>query len=112
MGAQQSKINEAAMQEKLVERLRALEIRKNEQEYIMVEKNGNNVAPPPYAALSRHVSVSAVENWETEVLADSKNRLAMAAFTNNDAKTVLKSRRAQIQDQQVYVESPTFLFSH
>lgn len=112
MGTQQSKINEGAMQEKLVERLRALEIRKNEKEYIMVEKNANNVAPPPYAALSRHVSISAVENWETEVLADSKNRLAMAAFTNNDAKTILKSRRAQIQDQQVYVEPSACLLPY
>jgi bleomycin hydrolase len=103
MGAQQSKINEAAMQEKLVERLRALEIRKNEKEFVMVEKNGSHAAPPPYAALSRDVSISSVENWETELLADSKNRLAMAAFTNNDAKTILKSRKAQIQDQQMYV---------
>jgi bleomycin hydrolase len=112
MGAQQSKINEAAMQEKLVERLRALEIRKNEREYIMVEKRGNNAAPPPYAALSRDVSISSVENWTSEILADSKNRLAMTAFTNSDAKNVLKSRRAQIQDQQVYVKSPLLVSSY
>lgn len=100
MGAKQSKISEASVQAQLVDRLRALELEKN-----TIEKSeglAQDSAPPAYAELSRDVSINTAEQWEKELLSDSKNRLAMAAFTSNAARDIIKSRSAIIADQQVY----------
>lgn len=100
MGQKQSKLNEAAIQSQVEARLRALHIRQapSEKEYVMTEGS----APPPYGSMSRDVSINAVEQWEQEALSDPKNKLGLLAFTNNDAKSILKSRSALIADQQVY----------
>lgn len=100
MGAKQSKISEASVQAQLVDRLRALELKKTTAE--MGDYESQDVAPPAYAELSRDVSINTAEQWEKQLLSDSKNRLAMAAFTSNDATTIIKSRSALIADQQVY----------
>jgi len=100
MGQKQSKLNEAAIQSEVEARLRALKIRQtsNEKEYVMSEES----APPPYGSMSRDVSINAAEQWQQELLSEPKNKLAMLAFSSNDAKAILKSRSALIADQQVY----------
>ena len=76
MGASQSKLPEPLLQEKLTERLHALEVRDNkvepEKDYVYVEgKHGVSVSPCKY---SPTVSISAAEQWEKELLEDPKVR--------------------------------------
>jgi len=96
MGATQSKPVQSKTDAKLPARLQALTIN---------EKNRNiseSQPPPAYADISHDVSLNVAEQWEKELMNDPKSRLAMAAFSSNNIDTVLKSRAAQIADQQVY----------
>lgn len=96
MGAKQSKSIQANGDAQLQRRLQTL---------TMSEKRGDisDIQPPPtYADISHDVSINTAEQWEKELMSDAKNRLAMVAFTSNNVNTILKSRTAQIADQQVY----------
>ena len=68
----------------------------------MNEKHSEAQPPPAYTDVSHDISVNTAERWEKELLNDPKNRLAMAAFSSTNVNTVLRSRAAQIADQQVY----------
>ena len=74
MGASQSKLPEPLVQEKLTERLYALEVRddqaEREKDYVHVEGK-KEVSPCRY---SPTVSISAAEQWEKELLGDPKVR--------------------------------------
>jgi len=96
MGATPSKPVYSKTDTKLQARLESLTI--NEK-----NRNISETQPPPaYADLSHDVSLNVAGQWEKELMNDPKNRLAMAAFSSNNIDTVLKSRAAQIADQQVY----------
>ena len=76
MGASQSKLPKPLLQEKLTERLHALEVRDTkvepEKDYVYVEgKNGVSTSPCEH---SPTVSISAAEQWEKELLKDPKVR--------------------------------------
>ncbi|KZF25143.1 bleomycin hydrolase [Xylona heveae TC161] len=95
MGASQSKVPDPVTNEKLPERLRALEIRGEES---FSEKT---LKVPHYSASgSPDVSITKAETWEKELLEDPKNRLALAALSSNAPTTVLTSRSAEIADTQ------------
>lgn len=104
MGANQSRPSDAAIQEKLIERLQALhvkdDIQMNEKEgYLYVEGE----ISPKYthkATYKQDISTSAVGKWEKELLEDAKNRLALAALSSNSANAVLASRSTTISDTQ------------
>ncbi|ORY13049.1 bleomycin hydrolase-like protein [Clohesyomyces aquaticus] len=103
MGASNSKVSEVAIQEKLVERLQALQMRSDTQvvdkDYVYI----NGEAPPRYTPIVSHkpdVSAVAIQEWEKELMADPKNRLALAALSSNNANAVLSSRSATIADIQ------------
>ncbi|KAF2020820.1 bleomycin hydrolase [Aaosphaeria arxii CBS 175.79] len=107
MGANQSRPSDAAIQEKLVERLQALHVKDdlpvNEKEgYIYVENGSSKAAnPTTYDGVYRQdVSANQVGEWEKELLEDAKNRLALAALSSNPANAVLSSRSAAISDTQ------------
>ncbi|KAF2749374.1 bleomycin hydrolase [Sporormia fimetaria CBS 119925] len=99
MGISQSKPSEAAIQEKLAERLQALQVKDdvsiNEKEgYLYID---NERGPRP-----QNVSSSTLKAWEKELLGDAKNRLALAALSSNSANSVLTSRSATTADQHKF----------
>ena len=71
MGASQSKLPEPVIEEKLVERLRALDVKEGraeaEKDYVYVDDS--RFSPTKY---SPTVSVSTAEQWEKELLEDPK----------------------------------------
>lgn len=77
MGNSQSNSSEVVAQEKLVERLTALQLKNRvmqqelEKEYAHVDFKEST---PVYREGSQTVSISAVEQWEKELLEDPKNR--------------------------------------
>jgi len=100
MGSSQSKdqTSEQALAEKLNEQLRALELEKTDRGPI--EKHEE----PQYlqSSLFPKVSIAAAERWQEELLKDAKNRLAISAFTVNNAADIIKSRSTTIADTQVF----------
>ncbi|KAI4256212.1 MAG: hypothetical protein LQ352_002169 [Teloschistes flavicans] len=54
-------------------------------------------ASQPYRST---IGISTTEQWEKELLADPKNRLALSALSSNDAKAVLTQRSATIANSQ------------
>ncbi|KAH8730813.1 bleomycin hydrolase [Phaeosphaeriaceae sp. PMI808] len=106
MGANQSRPADAAINEKLMERLQALQMK---DERSTNEKDGYIVvggeAPPKYTPGGRHrqdISVTAIGEWEEQLMGDPKNRLALAALSSNSANAVLSSRSAIIADTQKF----------
>ncbi|KAF1845497.1 peptidase C1B, bleomycin hydrolase [Cucurbitaria berberidis CBS 394.84] len=104
MGANQSRPSDAAINEKLIERLQALHMK---DERPMNEKDGYIVvggeAPSKYTPGAKHhqdVSAASIGEWERELMEDPKNRLALAALSSNPANAVLSSRSATISDTQ------------
>lgn len=107
MGANQSRPSDAAVNEKLIERLQALQMK---DERAISEKDGYVVvgggdSPPKYTATTKYqedISATTVEEWERELLEDPKNRLALAALSSNPANAILSSRSATIADTQKF----------
>lgn len=96
MGAKQSKPVQTNSDAQLQSRLQALTV--NEKPLDILDSH----PPPEHADVSHDVSINTAEQWEKELMNDPKNRLALAAFSSNNVNAVLKSRSAQIADQQVY----------
>ncbi|CZS98274.1 hypothetical protein WAI453_012012 [Rhynchosporium graminicola] len=102
MGAHQSRAT--LPNEKLVfERLRTMEIKEQSDDYIQIDEkalagSSRGKIEAPWTA----VSISEVQQWEHEILQDSKNRLALSALSAADPKTVLTSRATTIKDQQIF----------
>ncbi|KAF2247937.1 peptidase C1B, bleomycin hydrolase [Trematosphaeria pertusa] len=104
MGSNQSRPSDAAVQEKLIERLQALQVKDDRS---MNEKDGyiyvDSEARPNRPAIVDHkqdVSAAAISEWEKELMEDPKNRLALAALSSNPANAVLSSRQTAISDTQ------------
>ncbi|KAF2458574.1 bleomycin hydrolase [Lineolata rhizophorae] len=100
MGSSQSRVDESAVREKLVERLRALEMRRDDgidKDYVCVGD-----APPLYSEYSKNVSIATAEKWEEELMQDPKNRLALAALSTNAVTSIISSRKAVIGDIQAF----------
>ena len=81
MGSSQSALPEPVVREKLVERLRAMEI-KHEQdpekgEYVFVDEHERG---PIYTPRQTNVSIRDAEQWERELLADPKVRTDIHPF--------------------------------
>lgn len=107
MGSNQSRPSDAAINEKLIERLQALQVRNDRT--TMNEKDGfvvvGSEAPPKYTPNVKYqqdVSAAIVQEWEQELMEDPKNRLALAALSSNPANAVLASRSATIFDTQKF----------
>lgn len=89
------------MAEKLMERIRALDIeeadtREPEKDFVYVGED----EPPRYMPRSTTVSIRTAEQWERELLKDPKNQLALSALTSNDPKNVLSQRSIKVADTQ------------
>ncbi|KAF2003685.1 peptidase C1B, bleomycin hydrolase [Amniculicola lignicola CBS 123094] len=103
MGSAQSKPSDAAIQAKLLERLQALRVKEDrpidEKDYVYIEGSPRTRQSAPLAH-KQDVSMSAIGEWEKELMEDPKNRLALAALSSNNANAVLASRAATISDVQ------------
>ncbi|CAN8100782.1 unnamed protein product [Discula destructiva] len=105
MGSEQSKPSAASRA--VVERLRALELEKkqaiNEDGFVEVESGSLN--EKTLDALRRAPStldVDQLSHWQTRLLQDPKNRLALSALSAANPRDVLTSRDAKIADQHIY----------
>ncbi|KXJ93957.1 peptidase C1-like family protein [Microdochium bolleyi] len=110
----------------LMARLRALQVRdhattvahSDDEEYVQVDAavDGCNEKSAPAAAATaaarrraglsgrqpEGLEVGALASWQRRILEDPKNRLALAALSSADPKTVLSSRATAIADQHVF----------
>ena len=98
MGNSQSKPpSEHALQKELTKRVRELELERTslppvqEKSLLVPEKSS---AP--------NVMIDATEQWQQELVADPKNRLAIRAFEKNTPEELLKSRATSISDTQIF----------
>lgn len=100
MGNSQSKTetSEQDLAEKLVEKLRTLELEKTERRPTIEEKAHEY----PKRSQFPNVSITIAEHWQEELLKSPKNRLAISAFTANNAAEIIGSRSAKISDTQVF----------
>jgi bleomycin hydrolase len=105
MGNSQSTQSDAAIQEKLVEQLTALQLKNRirqqelEKDYVQVDFKD---PPPAYGEGSQTVSVSAAEQWEKQLLEDPKNRLALSALLSNPLPSIISQKVATLSDRQTF----------
>ncbi|KAJ8123009.1 hypothetical protein ONZ43_g934 [Nemania bipapillata] len=102
MGAQQSKAlpeNEKAV----LERLRSLQFEYNDAEEDFVHVDSEKGAFDSKLHRSPEgLGIQLTYDWQTKLLEDPKNRLALSALSTANPKEVLMSRSAKIADQQVF----------
>lgn len=107
MGNSQSSstVNEPAVEQMLVQQLQNLRTRDKirqqeiEKEYIHVDSEKG--IPQSYSA-DPSLSVKEAEEWEKELLADPKNRLALNALLSNDIRSVVSNKIATLTDTQTF----------
>ncbi|KAH8662007.1 peptidase C1-like family protein [Xylariales sp. PMI_506] len=105
MGGSPSKMTAemAAHEKALLERLRSYHISEDgsEEDFVHVEdeKVGSAVL---LSRESEGLAVGLLDSWQTKLLEDPKNRLALSALSTANPKTVLTQRSTKIADQQVF----------
>jgi len=98
MGNSQSKPrSEHALQRELTKRVRELELERARLPALQ-EKS----LQIPAESSEPNVIIDATEQWQEELLADPKNRLAIRAFEKNTPEQLLKSRATTISDTQIF----------
>ncbi|EOO01655.1 putative bleomycin hydrolase protein [Phaeoacremonium minimum UCRPA7] len=114
MGSYQSKLSpEAAMHEKaVIDRLRAMQLENRESSdegYVLVSNgkptetlNEKALGALKLARQPGNISVSQMQQWQSHLLQDPKNRLALSALSSANPRDVLTSRAAKIEDQHVF----------
>ncbi|ROV97196.1 hypothetical protein VPNG_08821 [Cytospora leucostoma] len=110
MGSTQSTPNPA--QQVIIDRLRTLglseEEQANEDGFVEVnndlESNGslNEKTLGALRLSPTTLDVNQLEDWQTRLLEDPKNRLALSALSAANPREVLTSRAAKVSDQQVF----------
>ncbi|KAI0602640.1 peptidase C1-like family protein [Biscogniauxia sp. FL1348] len=107
MGAQTSKIPpEMSSREKAVlDRLASLSLEVNcDDDFVHVDKYANE-KHGPNCLLNREpegLAVGLTKDWQSKLLQDPKNRLALSALSSANPRDVLASRAAHIADQHVF----------
>lgn len=78
-----------------------------EKDYVYIKEKPEKMSRPsespstsPSQPYRSTIGISTTEQWEKELLADPKNRLALSALSSNDAKAVLTQRSATIANSQ------------
>ncbi|KAJ8124233.1 hypothetical protein O1611_g9407 [Lasiodiplodia mahajangana] len=102
MGAQQSKVLPED-RSAVLERLRAMDLEQNdaEDDFIRVD-NEKVVFDSKIHHIPDELGIQLTSEWQTKLLEDPKNRLALSALSTANPKEVLMSRLAKIGDQQVF----------
>ncbi|XXH05911.1 hypothetical protein Hte_012353 [Hypoxylon texense] len=101
MGAQQSKSSPetAAYEKAVLERLRSLKL---EDEFVHVESEKGALFNGGISREPDQLAVETTQSWQSKLLADPKNRLALSALSSANPQHVLASRSTKIADQQVF----------
>jgi len=105
MGAGQSVQAENAVEQRVIDQLRALRVEDRlrqqeiEKEYIHVDSEKG--LPRTYS-LDPTLSISQAEEWEKSLLAEPKNRLALSALLGNDVDTVVSQKMSTLADTQTF----------
>ncbi|KAI1140761.1 peptidase C1B, bleomycin hydrolase [Hypoxylon sp. FL0543] len=101
MGAQQSKTSpEAAAHEKAI--LDHLQSLKLEDDFVHVSSEKEPVFSGGINRQPEKLAVEITQNWQSKLLADPKNRLALSALSSANPREVLTNRAAKIADQHVF----------
>ncbi|KAI1124208.1 peptidase C1-like family protein [Nemania abortiva] len=102
MGAQQSKPSPEEAKA-ILERLRALKLEQNDAEDGFICVDDEKVAfDGKLRRTPEELGIQLTYDWQTKLLEDPKNRLALSALSSANPKEVLMSRSAKIADQQVF----------
>ncbi|KAI0838273.1 peptidase C1B, bleomycin hydrolase [Hypoxylon sp. FL0890] len=101
MGAQQSKSSpEAAAHENAVlDRLQSLKL---EDDFVHVSTEKEALFNGAINRQPEKLAVEITQNWQSKLLADPKNRLALSALSSANPRDVLTNRAAKIADQHVF----------
>ncbi|RYP62744.1 hypothetical protein DL771_009589 [Monosporascus sp. 5C6A] len=106
MGAPQSKVApETAMHEKAVlERIQSLQIEDTDSgdNYVYVDSEKGPIHNIASDRQPEGLAIRLLESWQSKLLQDPKNRLALSALSAANPKDVLTSRSTKIADQQVF----------
>ncbi|KAI0399510.1 peptidase C1-like family protein [Xylaria palmicola] len=102
MGAQQSKPSPES-EKAALNRLRALQLDQRDVEDDFVHVDDEKVAFDGKLHRSpERLGIQLTQSWQTKLLEDPKNRLALSALSGTNPKKVLMSRAAKIADQHVF----------
>ncbi|KAH6894158.1 peptidase C1B, bleomycin hydrolase [Thelonectria olida] len=100
MGADQSKLVEPTMHEKAVlERLRTLQM---EDDYVEVTSDSEKATVGSLMREAEGLPVPVLQSWQTDILKDPKNKLALTALSGLNPRQVLTSMPTVVADQQIY----------
>ncbi|KAL7621334.1 bleomycin hydrolase [Parahypoxylon ruwenzoriense] len=106
MGAQQSKASlETAMHEKaILDRLRTLTLDGNnvEDDFVHVDCEKRPFLSGSLTRQPEKLALKLTQDWQSKLLADPKNRLALSALSAANPREVLASRSTKIADQHVF----------
>ncbi|KAI0010887.1 peptidase C1B, bleomycin hydrolase [Xylariaceae sp. FL0662B] len=106
MGAQQSKTSspETSVLEKAVlQRLRSLQVESNEPEDDFVHVDGEKTLFDHRITRNpEKLAIALTQDWQSRLLADPKNRLALSALSAANPRDVLSVRATKIADQHVF----------
>ncbi|KAI1392321.1 peptidase C1B, bleomycin hydrolase [Hypoxylon trugodes] len=112
MGAQQSKTSpeEAAHKKAVLDVLQSLKSELSNEflksdadnEFVYVESEKGTLSNGQITRQPEQLAVERTEDWQSKLLADPKNRLALSALSSANPRDVLASRSAKIADQQVF----------
>ncbi|KAI1473832.1 peptidase C1B, bleomycin hydrolase [Daldinia eschscholtzii] len=104
MGAQQSKSSPEAMaavahEKAILERLQTF---RSEDGFVHVDSEKGPLFNGGISRQPEKLAIELTQNWQSKVLADPKNRLALSAFSSANPRDILASRATKIADQQVF----------
>ncbi|KAI6088462.1 peptidase C1B, bleomycin hydrolase [Hypoxylon rubiginosum] len=101
MGAQQSKSSpeSAAYEKAVLDRVRSLKL---EDEFVHVESEKDALFNGGVAREPDQLAIETTQSWQSKLLADPKNRLALSALSSANPQHVLASRATKIADQHVF----------
>lgn len=105
MGAGQSVQAESAVEQRVIDQLRALRLEDQlrqqevEKEYIHI---GHEKGLPQSYSTDPTLSVAQAAEWEKSLLAEPKNRLALSALLGNDVDAIVSQKSATLADTQTF----------
>ncbi|KAI1104551.1 peptidase C1B, bleomycin hydrolase [Jackrogersella minutella] len=100
MGAQQSKSPvETVTYEVVLDRLQSLKL---EDDFVHVSSEKGALFNGGISRQPEGLGIKTTQNWQSKLLSDPKNRLALSALSSANPRDVLASRAAKISDQHVF----------
>lgn len=105
MGAGQSVQAENAVEQRVIDQLRAMRVedrlRQQEVENEYIHVDNEKMLSRTYST-DPTVSLSQAEEWEKTLLAEPKNRLALSALLTNDVDAIVSQKVSTLVDTQTF----------